>query len=328
MAPARRIAAEMRALRAELDRRARRPAAARGARALDGVGRGPFAGVPTDTLIRTLRGHQRAIYGTDDRRDVYQVTDTDIRAVADSVAALVEAPDVRKIAGGRYRLATTSYQEDYGLCDSEPFASQPLGCFCSGFLVAPDVVATAGHCVRSSIGARKTRFIFGFHMLDPHRARTTFAQRDVYTGVALLGREETDAGADWALVRLDRPVEGRRVLGVRAAGKIADHRPVFVIGHPNGLPAKVAGGARVRNNRRRAFFVANLDTYGGNSGSPVFDQRTKVVEGILASGEDDFTRDGDCFVSLLCPDAGCRGESVTRSTLWAAHIPSRRSLLR
>jgi hypothetical protein len=310
----------MRALRAELDRRARGPATSRAARALDGAARGPFAGVPTPTLIRRLRAHQRAIYGTDDRRDVYQVSDAAILTVADSVAALVEAPKLRRIGGGRYRLATTSYQEEYELCDGEPFARQPLGCFCSGFLVAPDVVATAGHCVRSSIGARRTRFVFGFHMLDRTRARTTFPRRDVYAGVALLAREEDDAGADWALVRLDRPVEGRRPLRVRAAGKIADGRPVLVIGHPNGLPAKVAGGARVRANRQRAFFVANLDTYGGNSGSPVLDQRTKVVEGILASGEDDFTRNGDCFVSLVCPQAGCRGESVTRSTLWATHI--------
>jgi Trypsin-like peptidase domain len=317
-----RIWGDMRALRAELDRRARGPATTRTDRAVDRSGRGPFAGVPTLTLIRTLRNHQRAIYGTDDRRDIYQVKEPDILAVVDSVVALVEAPDLRKTASGRYRLVTTSYQEDYDLCDGESFASQPLGCFCSGFLVAPDVIATAGHCVRSSITARKTRVIFGFHMLDRTRARTTFPKRDVYTGVALIAREEDDAGADWALVRLDRPVEGRRSLRVRSAGKIADGRSVFVIGHPNGLPAKVAGGARVRDNRRRAFFVANLDTYGGNSGSPVFDQRTKVVEGILASGEDDFTRNGDCFVSLVCPDAGCQGESVTRSSLWAAHVPS------
>ena len=316
-----RARAEIMALRAELDRRTGGRPTETAARGFDGGGRGRLAGVSTPRLIRTLRNRQRAIYGTDDRRDIYQVSAPDVLAVADGVAALVEAANLRK-SRGRYRLTTTRYQDEYDLCDVEPFVSQPLGCFCSGFLVAPDVVATAGHCVRSSIAARRTRFIFGFHMLDRDRARTTFSRRDVYTGVALLAREENDAGADWALVRLDRPVEGRRPLRVRAGGKIADGRPVFVIGHPNGLPAKFAGGARVRHNRRRAFFVANLDTYGGNSGSPVFDQRTKVVEGILASGEDDFVAHGECFVSLVCPDAECRGESVTRATLWADRIPS------
>jgi len=315
---------DMKALRTELEWRAREGAASARTRAFVGPRRGPFAGVPTTALIRTLRDRQRAIYGTDDRKDLYQVTAPELLALADAVTALVEAPNLRKTATGRYRLTTTSYREDYELCDGEPFAAQPLGCFCSGFLVAPDVVATAGHCVRSSIAARRTHFVFGFRMLDRGRARTEFAKRDVYQGVELLARQEDDAGADWALVRLDRPVAGRRPLRLRSSGKIADDRGVFVIGHPNGLPAKLAGGARVRNNRRRAFFTANLDTYGGNSGSPVFDQRTKKVEGILASGEQDFVPRGDCFVSLVCPAAGCQGEAVTRSTLWAYHVLNQR----
>jgi Trypsin-like peptidase domain len=308
---------EMKALRAEIDGRARNLMSAR---AFEGRGRGPFAGTPTPALIRTLRDRQRAIYGTDDRKDIYEVADAELRTLADSVAALVEAPNLRATSSGRLRLTTSSYKDDYELCDGETFANQPLGCFCSGFLVAPDVIATAGHCVRSTISARRTRFVFGFRMLDRDRARTEFAKRDVYEGVALLAREETDSH-DWALVKLDRRVVGRMPIRVRESGKIADERGVFVIGHPNGLPAKYAGGAKVRDNRNRAIFTANLDTYGGNSGSPVFDQRTKIVEGILVSGEQDFVQRGDCYVSLICPDARCSGESVTRSTVWVDRIP-------
>jgi hypothetical protein len=141
---------------------------------------------------------------------------------------------------------------------------------------------------------------------------------DVYEEAAILAREEdADTGSDWALVRLSRPVHGRKPLRIRASGKIANGHPLFAVGHPNGLPTKLAN---VRDNRSRAYFVANLDTYGGNSGSPVFDMRTRRVEGILVSGENDFVKHGKCFVSLVCPDSGCQGESVTRSTLWAKHI--------
>lgn len=310
---------DMAALRAEIDRRARTTGAG-GARALRRAGDGALAGVPTAALIRDLRDRQRAIYGTDDRRDLYQVTRPEFRKVADSVVALVDASDLHRTAHG-FRLATSRYGDDYELCAGEPFIDQPLGCSCTGFLVAPDVIATAGHCTRSTRGLAKIRFVFGFRMLDRRRARTEFGRDDVYEGVRLLGREEDDdTGADWALVRLSRPVRGRAPLRVRTSGKIADHRSIFVVGHPNGLPAKLADGARVRDNRRRVFFRANLDTYGGNSGSPVFDARTLKVEGILVRGEDDFVRNGDCYVSLVCPDAGCEGESVTRSTLWAGRI--------
>ena len=89
---------------------------------------------------------------------------------------------------------------------------------------------------------------------------------------------------------------------------------MHVIGHPVGLPAKVAGGAIVRDNTPNPFFVANLDTYGGNSGSPVFNSRTHRVEGILVRGERDFVARGNCTVSFVCPTTGCRGEDVTRIT--------------
>ena len=313
---------DMKALRAELDRRARGGRGGGMARArADRERGGPLAGLPTEALVRTLRDLQRAIYGTDDRRDLYQVTEPGLLRVADSVAALVEVSDLHRTRAGRYRLSTTRYREDYELCDSEPFVDQPLGCSCTGFLVAPDVIATAGHCVRSTRGLRKIRFVFGFRMLGKRRARTEFGANDIYEGAELLAREEEETGADWALVRLTRPVRGRTPLRVRSSGKIADGRRVFVVGHPNGLPAKLAGGARVRNNRRRTFFLANLDTYGGNSGSPVLDARTHVVEGILVRGEDDFVKNGECYVSLVCADAGCQGEAVTRSTVWAASIP-------
>ena len=62
-----------------------------------------------------------------------------------------------------------------------------------------------------------------------------------------------------------------------------------------------------------AFFVANLDTYGGNSGSPVFNSDTHEVEGILVRGEADFVQQGNCQVSLFARLQGA-GEDCTRTT--------------
>ena len=312
---------ELAALRSEIDRRSRSGRGRAAARSADRANIQSLSSLPTETLITRLRDSQRAIYGTDDRRDVYQVTGSELRKVADSVVALVAVSDLHPRRDGRYRLSTTRYRDDYALCPSEPFLTQPLGCDCTGFLVAPDIIATAGHCVHSMRRLNKVRFVFGFDMIDSKRARAEFLSDDIYQGASILAREENeDTGADWALVRLARPVRGREPLRFRASGRIANGRSIFVVGHPNGLPTKLADGANVRENRRRAFFVANLDTYGGNSGSPVFNARTRKVEGILVSGENDFVKHGKCYVSLVCPDTGCQGESVTRSTLWAKYV--------
>lgn len=277
-------------------------------------------GLPTRDLARLAKSRQRAIYGVDNRKDLYQVKSVAVRAAADAVVALVKTGDLTRRSDGNYALATESYAESYDLCGSEPFVSQPLGCFCSGFLVAPDVIATAGHCVKGARDLPGVRFVFGFRLTSASKVRTEFPPDDVYAGAAVIGRQLDDDGTDWALVRLDRPVVGRKPVRFRKEGKVRTGQPLYVIGHPCGLPQKYAPGATVRHNSPKTYFVANLDTYGGNSGSPVFDSKTHRVEGILVRGETDFVSNGSCFVSMVCPTTGCRGEDVTRATVWAAKV--------
>jgi len=276
--------------------------------------------IPTAELVRTAQARQRVIYGVDNRQDLYEVSAAKVKKAADSVVALVKKADLARKADGTYELTTSSYQQDYQLCGSEPFVNQPLGCFCSGFLVAPDVIATAGHCVKSKQDLAGMRFVFDFRMADAQNARTTFPESNVYSGTNVIARALADDGTDYALVRLDRPVTGRKPVAFRTTGKVPATAGLFVIGHPCGLPQKYAPGAKVRDNTPKPFFVANLDTYGGNSGSPVFNASNYKVEGILVRGENDFVSNGTCNVSLVCPSTGCRGEDVTRATIWAAKV--------
>lgn len=266
-------------------------------------------------LIRLANARQRAVYGVDDRKEVEDVADLRARALADACAALVEAADLSPAPGG-FTLRTSSYQADYNLCAGEPFAGQPRGCFCSGVLVGADVVATAGHCVKSSADLARIRFVFGFRIVNGAAARTEFGADDVYAGRELIGRKLTDDAADWALVRLERPVVGRAPAAFRRSGSVPDGEPLFVIGHPCGLPQKFADGAHVRGNAHAAYFVANLDTYGGNSGSPVFSPNSYTVEGLLVRGQKDFVSNGSCNVSFVFPTTGPEGEHVSRTTEW------------
>ena len=277
--------------------------------------------IPTAELAKAAQDRQRVIYGIDNRKDLYQVKSSKVQAIANAVVALVKTNDLTHESDGSYTLATEQYSDAYQLCGSEPFVSQPIGCFCSGFLVAPDVVVTAGHCVKNQADLGNIRFVFGFRMTDAERARTSFPANDVYAGASLIGRQLAQDGTDWAVVRLDRAVVERKPVKFRTNGKVGNTQNLFVIGHPCGLPQKYAPGARVRDNTPVPFFVANLDTYGGNSGSPVFNAKSGTVEGILVRGENDFVNNGTCYVSLVCPTTGCRGEDVTRATVWASKVP-------
>jgi Trypsin-like peptidase domain len=271
-------------------------------------------------IVEILQSQQKVIYGVDDRKDVFQINDQAILNDADSVVIVCDQNDVVDNGNGTSTLQTQNFGTSRNLCATEPFRDQPTTGFCSGFLVAPDIIATAGHCVTES-AATTRRFVFGFRMLDATNARTVIDNTEIYRGVNIIGRQLVGNGADWALVRIDRPVTNHGVASIRRNGQIANDQAVHVIGHPVGLPTKVAGGAAVRDNSPPAFFVANLDTYGGNSGSPVFNSDTHEVEGILVRGETDFTTNGTCTVSFRCPNTGCRGEDCTRTTEFAQLIP-------
>jgi protease YdgD len=83
-----------------------------------------------------------------------------------------------------------------------------LGGRCTGALVAPDMVLTAAHCLVAPRSDRLVRpgtvhFLLGYHLGD-YAAHARVASFTVGPGfrAAPLG----PAGADWALLRLERPV--------------------------------------------------------------------------------------------------------------------------
>jgi hypothetical protein len=272
--------------------------------------------VPVGDLMEALRAGAKVIYGADDRLDMFQVADTNQRRNADAVVMLVNATDITTNANGTSTLATRNFGTAYNLCASERFRDQPISGFCSGFLVDPSFVATAAHCVENATLANM-RFVFGYQMSNATTPVTTVPSSEVYRGVRIVGRAIGNQGTDWAVVQLDRPVLNRRHVRLRRAGTVANNTGLYVVGHPVGLPKKLAAGAAVRDSTPTRYFVANLDTYGGNSGSPVFNAASHEVEGILVRGEVDFVWNGSCRVSNVVPANGGRGEDCTRASEFA-----------
>lgn len=265
------------------------------------------------------------IYGNDDRKDLYQVTDPALLKFADSTVALIESDQLTAADGPNklYKAAGVSLKDSHNVCASEPFASQMTLPFCSGALVGPDLVLTAGHCIEDMDDCKGTRIAFGFSLRRGSMTVGTLAAKDVYSCADIVSRARDDDGADYAVIRLDRAVVGHAPLAISRTGSIDVGTPLAVIGHPDGLPAKIAGGAFVRNNSDTYKFVANLDTYHGNSGSPVFNTRTGLIEGILVEGEQDYDFDTahQCYVNKHCPDDSCMGEKSTRISFAAPYIP-------
>jgi hypothetical protein len=307
-------------IRAELHARAKAQSSAKTAPSAKAAPTSQLQSAPTEKLIAKLLFDEKVIYGVDDRKDFFEFkTNARVSDLAASVAALFFDSGIVDNGDGTSSLRTRPLGEAQNLCTGERFFDQPIGAFCTGFLVGPDLIATAGHCANAG-NVTTIRFVFGFRMDDKTTPVTRIPNKDIYRGKAMLGRVEQGSGADWGLVQLDRAATDRAILKVRRSGRIADTAAVSVIGHPSGLPIKFADGANVRDNSPTAFFVANLDTYGGNSGSPVFGA-DGTVEGILVRGETDYVPKGNCNISKVCPSTGCRGEDCTRIAELVDQIP-------
>ncbi len=277
--------------------------------------------------VRRTRPGGRVVYGADDRRDWYQINDPDIQRLASAAAAMFNSGQLEPAQPGSLKMNVKSLGEAYALCPGEKFAEQVSGPYCSGTLVRENVVLTAGHCVREISNnpeieyISRVSFVFGYHV--PHEGspgQTTIPAAQVFRGDSVLGGELVGPNdRDWALVELDRPVppEIARPVTTWREAPVIEGEGVFVIGYPSGLPLKYAPNAEVRDTEPAAHFVANLDTFGGNSGSGVYAADTHELIGVLVRGEADYEVDPiySCRYVKECPTTGCRGEDVMRITL-------------
>lgn len=250
----------------------------------------PAAGVAQRRTVQ-----QPVVYGEDDRR----LADADTPH-ASAVLAMVGSERVR-VDGARVTFSElTTLGERFALCDGERFSELPSLARCTGVLVGPDLLLTAGHCVPNAGACLNRMFITGWRTDDPSVAPEPTAA-DVYACASVVAADERggrNLRLDYALVRLDRAVAGATPVPVRPTDEVlVEGEALWTAGYPSGLPLMVDDGARVTDVRdlARDWFALEADTFEGSSGAPIFDAQDRLV-GLLVRGEDDYVDTGECLV--------------------------------
>lgn len=269
------------------------------------------------SIVDNIVSRQKSLYGSDRRKDFYEIQDPIELTVANSVVAFVPAGKFQDSAFGT-RLLGKSLGEEEKLCSGERYFDQLSHVAnCTGFVVGPDLIATAGHCIPSASEMSTTRIVFGYRVTrnqDAYNTTTEIPKSEVYVPVGVVAKatqQQADNGLDYAVLRVDRQIKDHVALPLHLDGTVNVGDELYVIGHPTGLPMKLADRGFVRSVSDHGYFVSNLDTFGGNSGSPVLRAGTLTVEGILVRGDTDYVSKDYCQVAFTCPTTGCRGEDAT-----------------
>lgn len=267
------------------------------------------------------QSNNSVIYGEDDRVDVINSTNSLHVELALSTAAMINTSSLISKDDGQVEISAGSFQDRINVCSDERFAAQQSAANCSGFLVGDDLLVTAGHCMRKESDCQRKSWVFDYRISHEGQTEHTVNSSSVYQCAEIIDSVVGGNRDDYALIRLDRVVTDRLPLRYRRDGEVIEGDSLVVIGHPSGIPTKIADGAEVKSTND-IYFQANLDTYGGNSGSAVFNSITGIVEGILVRGMTDYVFENGCRVSNLLGNDNGSYEEVTKIT----NIPALMSL--
>lgn len=210
--------------------------------------------------------------------------------------------------------------------DNVKFLDQPAIGSCTGFLIAPNILVTAGHCIKD-INQYVWVFDYTYESEFIDNKKLNFKVDNIYEVQQVLASKLDDyTKDDYAFLRLFKSSD-RAPYRFRTSGKVLNNSEVNTLGCPTGLPLKFSRNAKVIDNSPDNWFKSDIDAFPGNSGGPVFD-KNGFIEGILVRGavaengfDDIYTGDYKYNASCDCIEtenwesvkytAGCQSQKIT-----------------
>ena len=173
-----------------------------------------------------------------------------------------------------------------GICPNERFQDQPtMRNHCSAILVGPRQLLMPGNCITEHYCKNDLFYwMFNYQLdgateLDVMRPRAHFAKCK-----KLLKRVfDPSSAQSFALIELESDVVGVTPAKISKQSQIDINDELVAIGHPEGLPLKIAKDAYV-SDQNESHFLVSSDIAGSALGTGIFNTRTYELEGMLISG--------------------------------------------
>ena len=204
----------------------------------------------------------KIIHGEDNRVQTFEYEDQVVSKLGKSVALMTTKSKLHHFDEQHYIFSSPSLGEKLNLCEGQRFKDEPTLGSCSAFLIAKDLVATAGHCVtkdqnsqdeiESSCSRMRLVFNFSNKELSKNSIVTgkfkTIKKENVYKCQKVLAhkyRKTKYQLKDYAVIKLERPVTNATPLEIRKHGVPREKTKLITIGHPLGIPQKISNDAHL-----------------------------------------------------------------------------------
>ena len=203
----------------------------------------------------------KIIHGEDNRYEPTEYFDPDVQLLSRSVALTASKHQLYNYDEKNFIFNARSLKSKMRLCDGEKFENQPTLGHCTAFLIAPNLVATAAHCISQNRSPEegelegecsRMKFVFDFtddHLKTyAHRKNLLLTKKKLLVVKKLFFRYKKTKFYldDHAIVQLDRDVNDRMPLKLNLKSRARIFTSVFTIGHPNGLPLKIADEGSIK----------------------------------------------------------------------------------
>lgn len=280
------------------------------------------------------KSNNKAIYGSDSRQDIcssnFKYDNPEkMKAVAMFVeksqliyAGSIEGKMIYKVNSQTLE-DSLSEMSGYPVCSSMKYKDEVAPGFCTGFLIDEngrnDELMTAGHCLEgSNVSSIRVLFTLAADGRKVISDNSTYAKDLFVTEDQIFSIEgNQEFSSDMTIATLNREVLNVEPLEITRKAFFKEGEELEMLGHPSGLTMKVAQGVVKSDEIYSNIIQAHISSFGGNSGSPVFDKASGKVAGILVSGQQDYELSYDygnyCISNSVYTRYDTGGESILKA---------------
>ena len=182
---------------------------------------------------------------------------------------------------------------------------------CTGFLVSPDILVTARHCVQNQVHCDQYQWVFGtqsYYTFNDEKLRFMVSEKRKCQKILA-----EDKFQDYSFIKLNKPVA---IEPISIPKRIHVPEAIYMLGSTLGSPLISSGRGRIFKHNHQ-FYWAAIDSFKGGSGSPVFSDHSGELIGMMIAGSQDleFNEQRQCYQYFRCRAGSCDGERILRSSV-------------